>query len=190
MLRTPSACLAFFFFDFREIEKQDTRGLLSSLIVQLGYQSESFRDILFAFHSAHNSGFRRPSHSELLQCLKDMLSVSDQVIYIVIDALDECPSRAGMLTQRDEVLALVTTLVNLNPPNLRLCTTSRPEIDIRMTLGPLASSQISLHDEPDQAKDIADYVNFVVYSDRTMRRWRDGDKKLVIDSLTWRANGM
>jgi hypothetical protein len=119
-----------------------------------------------------------------------MLSVPDQVIYIIIDALDECPSGAGMLTPREKVLALVTTLVNLGLPNFRFCITSRPEIDIRNALEPLASSQISLHDEPGQTKDIIDYVNSVVYSDLRMRRWKDSDKKLVIDALTQRAHGM
>jgi hypothetical protein len=38
--------------------------------------------------------------------------------------------------------------------------------------------------------DIADYVRSVVYSDSNMRRWRDEDKELVIETLSERADGM
>jgi hypothetical protein len=54
----------------------------------------------------------------------------------------------------------------------------------------LASARISLHDQVGQKKDIVDYVNFVVRSDKNMQRWREEDKKLVIDVLSERADGM
>ena len=88
------------------------------------------------------------------------------------------------------MLALVKKLAKLNLPNLRLCMTSRPEIDIRTTLEPLTSCRISLHDEIGQKKDIIDFVTSVVGSDENMQRWRDEDKKLVIETLSEKANGM
>jgi hypothetical protein len=90
------------------------------------------------------------------------------------------------------VLALVEKLVKGNLKQLRLCITSRPEIDIRTFLEPLASlsNRISLHDQSGQKKDIVDFVIAVVYSDTNMRRWRDEDKQLVIETLSERADGM
>ena len=85
---------------------------------------------------------------------------------------------------------LIEKLVKLELPNLRLCITSRPEVDIRMSLVPLTCNLISLHDESGQKKDIEDFVCSVVYSDRNMRRWRDEDKKMVIETLSERADGM
>ena len=111
-------------------------------------------------------------------------------IYLIIDALDECPSTTGLPPPREKVLELVEQLVRSNIPSLHLCVTSRPEIDIRTSLEPLTSNRISLHDEVGQRKDIADYVRSVVYSDRNMRRWRDEDKELVIETLSERADGM
>jgi hypothetical protein len=35
-----------------------------------------------------------------------------------------------------------------------------------------------------------DYISSVVYSDMKMRRWREEDRNLVIETLTERANGM
>jgi len=84
----------------------------------------------------------------------------------------------------------VKKLVKLNLPNLRLCITSRPEIDIRTSLEPLTSNYISIHDQSGQKQDIIDFVTSVVYSDENMRRWRDEDKKMVIETLSERADGM
>jgi len=66
----------------------------------------------------------------------------------------------------------------LEPPDLRICVTSRPEIDIQIVLEPLTSHDISLHDERGQKKDILDYIRHVqvVMTDRKMRRWRPEDK--------------
>jgi hypothetical protein len=46
MQKSGLASLAFFYCDFREEEKKDLRGLLSSLLVQLCYQSDSYCEIL------------------------------------------------------------------------------------------------------------------------------------------------
>ncbi|KAH9964749.1 hypothetical protein BJV74DRAFT_302368 [Russula compacta] len=186
-----SAYVAYFFFDFKDAGKQDVRALLSSLVIQLSHQSNSFCDILFGYHSTHQSGSQQPSDRTLSQCLTDMLWISGQLpIYVIIDALDECPNTSGMPTPRDKVLALVEKLVELGLPNLRLCITSRPEVDIRTSIEPLTSNWLSLHDQSGQKKDINDFVCSVVYSDRNMRRWRDEDKRMVIETLSERADGM
>jgi hypothetical protein len=49
---------------------------------------------------------------------------------------------------------------------------------------------VSLHEQTGQKKDIIDYVSSVLYSDAKMRRWRDEDKRLVIRTLSERADGM
>jgi hypothetical protein len=108
----------------------------------------------------------------------------------MIDALDECPNVSGTPSAREEVLELIEELVDLNLSNVYLCVTSRPEIDIRMVLDPLKPLQISLHDERGQKQDIVDYISSIVHSDRRMRRWRKEDQKLVIDTLSERADGM
>ena len=122
-----------------------------------------------------------------------MLKVPCKVpIYVIVDALDECPDASGVQSPREKVLALVEQLVGLRLPNLRICTTSRPEVDIRNTLIPLTSTsnRISLHDEDGQKKDIVDYINSVVYSDKKIMRWREKDKKFVAKTLSDRAGGM
>jgi len=120
-----------------------------------------------------------------------MIRSSEQTpIYLVLDALDECPNTTRIPSPREKVLALVKKLVNSNLPNLHLCITSRPEIDIWTFLEPLTSNRISLHDQSGQKKDIVDYVNSVVHSDKNMRKWPEEDKNVVIDVLSVRAHGM
>jgi hypothetical protein len=121
----------------------------------------------------------------MMDCLKEMLTVSDQgPTYIIMDALDECPRTSGIPSPREEVLFLVKELVGLRRPNLHVCVTSRPEIDIKGVLQPLCSHPVSLHDETGQKQDIINYVSHVVQSDDTMWRWRQEDKDRVIKTLS------
>ena len=191
MSNAGSAFVAYFYFDFKDTAKQDSRALLSSLLVQLSDQSDIFCDALFSLYSVHKRGSEQPTVHSLAQCLKGMLAMMIEVpIYLIIDALDECPNDSGIPSSREKVLELVEELVELRRPHLHLCITSRPEFDIQTTLEPLATQQVSLQDESGQKRDINDYVTFVVHSDRRMKRWRDDDKDAVIADLTEKANGM
>jgi hypothetical protein len=183
--------LAYYYFDFKEKTKQDSRGFLSSLLDQLCDQSDYFFDILLHLYSTHRGGFDQPSDDALFQSLQDMLTIAGQVpVYLVVDAVDECPDDCGFPSARAKVLDILEELVNLHLPNLRLCVTSRVEFDIRTVLEPLTSNRISLHDQTGQNDDIVDYIAFFVYSDKAMKRWRTEDKELVIKTLSIRAGGM
>ena len=185
------ALMAYYYFDFRDKDKQNRRGLLSSLLCQLCAVSDPCYDILSRLYSAHAGGTREPSDAALKQCLMDMLQLEGQpTIYIIVDALDECPNSSGMPTPREKVLAFMEDLIDYELPNVRICISSRPEFDIRTVLEPLAPFRVSLHDETGQKKDIQDYVSAVVHSDRKMRKWRAPEKQLVIDTLSERADGM
>jgi hypothetical protein len=129
----------------------------------------------------------------MIASLKEMLALPGQgPIFIILDALDECPNTFGIPSARKQVLNLLKDLVDLQLPNLHICVTSRPEVDIRAALEPLAFHPVSIHDQSGQRKDIEDYVRSIVYavSDTAMGRWRDQDKELVIETLTERADGM
>jgi hypothetical protein len=183
--------MAYFFFDFKTAEKQDAHSLLTSFLIQLSDQSDSFRNILYGLYSTHNYGSQQPSDPALVKCLEDMLSIPTKPpIYLILDALDECPNTTGISSPRDKVLALVARLIKLNLPHLHVCITSRPEIDIRTSLEPLTPVCTCLHDEIGQINDIDLFVTAVVHSDNNMRKWRDEDKQLVIRALSGKADGM
>ena len=124
-------------------------------------------------------------------CLKSMLAiVGSGPVYLVMDALDECPNDSGMPSSREKMLMTLTELVELRHSNLRLCVTSRPEYDIRTSLEPLATQQVSLHDEDGQKQDINNYITSVVHSDAKMKKWREEEKDMVVEKLTAKADGM
>ena len=185
------ATMAYYYFDFRDDKKQNRYGLLSSLLSQLSARSDSCSDVLSQLYSNHAGGTGKPTTSALTKCMKDMLSLPGQgQIYIIVDALDECPDVSGTPSAREEVLELVEELADLKLSNVHLCVASRPEIDIRKSLEPLEPLQISLHDESGQKDDIIEYIKSVVYSNKKMRSWRDEDKQLVIEVLSEKADGM
>jgi len=182
-----SAYQAYYFFDFKDARKQDARGFLSSILVQLCSQSTSFCKILHELFSEHQHGSKQPSDGALKRYLEKIIKVSRNIpLYVVVDALDECPDTSGLQSSREKVLALIQELVGLKLPNLRLCITSRPEVDIWNVLEPLTtiSSRVSLHDEHGQKEDIDDYIRFIVNSDKKIMRWREEDKELVIKTLS------
>ena len=188
---TGSAYLAYFYCDFRDEEKQSCRHIVLSILSQLAAQSDLCCDILSCLHSAHDDGGRKPSDGVLIRCLKEMLVLPTHCpVYVVIDALDECSNNSGLPTAREEVLSLVQDLVDLHLPNVHICVTSRPEIDIRTALESLTPLSISLHNQRGQTKDIMDYVGSVVCSDKMMQRWREEDRSLVVKTLSERADGM
>ena len=185
------AALAYFYFDVRDEEKQSPRTFLTSLLTQLSAFSEPCCEIISRLQSTHGKGAQRPSIGILINCLKEMLKVvAEQPVYIIIDALNECPDISELPTPRAVLLEILKDLVDLHVPNLHICATSRLEIDIKNVLEPLAYGIVSLHDESGQQKYISDYVSNVVYSDRNMRKWREDQKALVIKNVTENADGM
>jgi hypothetical protein len=110
-------------------------------------------------------------------------------VYLIVDALDECPNLVE-LPPRKKVLNFLAELINSKIPDLHICVTSRPEADIIDVLHSLTSHSISLHDEGRHSDDIKNYVESVVNNDRRMRRWKQQDKQYVIEVLTKNANGM
>jgi hypothetical protein len=193
MCKAGNASIAYFYFDFRDINKQGLRDLVCSLLTQLSVHSAPRCNLLSNLYLAHDEGKRQPSETDLTGCLKEMLTLPNQhPIYLIMDALDESPNTPGIPPPRERVLRLVKELTEICVPNLRICVTSRPEIDIRKVLEPLTSRRVSLHDQSGQKEDIADYVRSIVYSnsEQIMGRWRTEDKELVIRMLSERANGM
>jgi len=191
MRKLGLASLAFYYCDFREDQKKDLRGLLSSFLVQLCHQSDCYSDVLSKLYMEHSNGSGQPSDDGLVKCLKESLKLPGQApVYLIIDALDECPITSSLPSPREKVLMLVEELMHPQIPNLRICVTSRPETHIKGVLDPLAFRSFSLHDQIGQMEDIGNYIRSIVNTDQIMRRWNATDKQLVIEVLTNKADGM
>jgi hypothetical protein len=191
MQKSGLASLAFYYCDFREDPNKARRGLLSSVLLQLCHQSDTYSDILSNFYFEYARGSRQPNDDALVECLKALLNISGQApVYLILDALDECSNTFAMPSPREKVLRLVEELVDSKISNLRICVTSRPETDIKSILDPLTFCSVSLHDESGQLADIDYYIKSVIHTDPNMRRWNVEDKQFVIDVLTKNVDGM
>jgi len=190
LLDAGRASVAYFYFSFRDLNKQNLHDLLPSLLCQLS-ASDSFCDILSRLYSAHDRGARKPSDRAMIECLEEMLTLeAQQPTYIILDALDECPITPSIPSPRDDLLEFVVGLVNLRLPSLRICVTSRLEHDIQAVIEHLTPHAVTLHDEIGQQHDIANYVTSFVRSNERMRRWPEADKEFVIKILLEKGDGM
>jgi hypothetical protein len=188
MRRAGLVSLAYYYCDFRDDKKKDLRGLASSLLVQLCHQSDSYSDMVSKFYAEHAKGSRCPSDAVLVLCLEGLLKHPGQApVYLILDALDECPTTSDVPSAQEKVLTLVRQLSTSTYPNLRICVTSRLEPNLSAVLEPLSFRSISLHDESGQREDIASYIKSVVHTDPKIQA---SDKKLVINALTHKVDGM
>ena len=190
--KAGQASMCYFYFDFRDIHKQHWHDLVRSLLTQLSNRLDTCCDIMSRLYKVHENGGQQPSDGSLEKALKEMLALHERPIYLIIDALDECSNTSGIPSSRERVLVLLKDFVELRLPDLHICITSRPEIDIRNVLEPLTAHRVSLHDQTGQKQDIVDYVRSIVYSksEPIMSRWREQDKEDVISTLSERADGM
>ena len=106
------ASLVLYCYDFRDHQKKDLRGFLSSVLLQLCDQSDSYYKILSTFYSAHRDGAQSPSDDDLVRCMTKLLKVVGPIpVYVIVDGLDECPRTSALLSPRSEVLSLLEDLV-------------------------------------------------------------------------------
>ena len=179
------------FFCSRDFEERSNlKAIFPTLAFQLAYQYPLFRKELLQVLKAHPDAGWETLCSQMEKLIVGPLQVTHIPTLIIIDALDECPNTTGVPSAREEVLGIVNDLVDLRLPNLHTCVTSRPEADILTVLEPSTSRSISLHDHPGQKHDIAEYISSVVHNDIKMKAWRKDDKKLVIETLSQKADGM
>ncbi|KAF8262499.1 hypothetical protein EI94DRAFT_1808676 [Lactarius quietus] len=101
------ATMVYFYFDFRDTNKQNLHGALLSLLTQLSTCSDHCCNILSHVFKVHDDGTHKPSTSTMIACLKEMLKLLDQVpVYIILDKLDKCPNMSGIPSAHKQVLNL------------------------------------------------------------------------------------
>lgn len=107
--------------------------------------------------------------------------------FIIIDALDECPSHGG---ERAKLLELLRSLTASPSANLHLLVTSRRESDIEEKLtGSVTMPPLSIQGE-DTDIDIRTHVRAQLASDNTMSKWPEPIKLEVEEVLNTKAKGM
>lgn len=104
--------------------------MLASLVKQVCCHRPNIPDLVNDLGEYKKKGMR-PSTEELRNSFLTSLCGFTNV-YIVIDALDECPD---INTQREELMETLHYILDSNLNNLHLFCTSRQESDINISLG-------------------------------------------------------
>lgn len=181
----PDTTTAYFFFDFRDVAKQDVLSLLSSLVLQAsGALERPPKPLvkLFDRHSMRDSEHpSSPTPFELVQVLTAMIALHE-TFYIVIDALDEC-------RQRSSLLDTISAIFDRIDPRCRILCTSRADIDVQQAMHKLSIKELKIQNKQVD-NDVALYIRAVLNEDARLRTHRQGIKDLVAETLTQGSKGM
>jgi len=182
---TPGFALAYFYFDFNDTGKQKVSNLVSSLIAQLCNKVVDLPGQLKELYKRCNNGQQQAAVRELSATLS--LIVRDfEDVFIVIDALDECPKDG----ERGELLTLIEEIHARQLSRIHLLVTSRPETDIKeMLMSWVGSWAIPLQGFQVDS-DINLHVRSQLSADPKLKKWPDKVKAEVEEALTAGAKGM
>ncbi|VDB95692.1 unnamed protein product [Peniophora sp. CBMAI 1063] len=146
--------LAYYYFDFSDPEKKGCRGLLASLVFQIGTYLQESLDYLKKEQLSCRSD-DHPTSERLLDMLSCLLRISGRTV-LIIDALDECPESARS-TGLFPFIEMIRDLKDV--ADCCLLATSRPEADLRNCMLDLATHSKSFHDDVRHNNDIRAYIS-------------------------------
>lgn len=176
-----NTAVIYFYFDFNDSSKQRFDKCLCSLLLQATAQSSKLSPELLTLYEHCEKGQRQPRLDDLKSTLIKVLSDFSNS-YIVLDALDECPERDGLLQWLE-------SLPSQLPQSLRLLVLSRNEEDIAEELEAVANPAISIEDAVVDS-DIREYVGSQLKNDKRFRAWPSAIRDEVETVLCAKAEGM
>jgi arsenate reductase-like glutaredoxin family protein len=180
----PAKSLAFFFFDFNDVEKQDPANMVKSLLSQFLNRCNRVPDTVWSLHATCENGRREASQQQLLQALRDTLKLLPSP-FIVLDALDECNSW-------DTIFEILEEMQSWDKNTLRVLITSRKEVMIEEALEDIVPPENrSCLESHLVDKDIETYVQERL-AQKSFKRWcRDSEIQEEIQrKLVQKAHGM
>ncbi len=178
--RQNGAPVAYFYFDFRDSEKQTYEQALRSFLKQLCSRSGVAFRVLQELYRRHEQGQRQPRSEELAMALKEILQALPQT-FIVLDALDECPERA-------ELLNFLKAAAEQKVDKQKIIVTSRQLPDINEAMDNVGARHVVLQREQVD-RDIEAYVRTRLSVDKALK-WPPNVQSEIEQCLTKGAQGM
>lgn len=181
----PGKVVVYFYFDFKDTQKQDPELMLRSLIYQLLQQCFWIPRSIDMLYFSCDNGQRQPSLFELLEVMQQMIQEFPHV-YIILDALDEC-------TKHSQLGGILKTMAGGQPQNLHVLVTSRRERYIESLLaGFIDQENMVCMTSKSIDMDIEIYVQQRLSNDRSLRKWQTNvtARQDIQTSLMKGARGM
>jgi len=177
--------VAYFYFDFNTSAKQEVSTCVSSLVGQLCAQLSKLPSPVLQAYDRCNKGNLQPSLSELIQILVHVIEDLENV-FIVIDALDECPKDG----ERDQLLVAISDIKAISAGNIHILVTSRREPDIEDAVLPLVTVPVIPLQGSYVDMDIQMHISHQLATDPKLKKWSIEVKEEIESALTKGANGM
>lgn len=177
--------LAYFFFDFNDPKKQQSSGMIRSIITQLYSQSYDAVVEVESLFSQCQDGKQPANLATLMITLQATVRKSEHT-YIILDALDEC-SEIG------DLLALIQEIVEWSIPGLHLLCTSRWLTTVKETVQDLTTSDRMVQIQSKLVDtDISTYISQQLQNDLKFKRWRKRPdiQEEIRRALTEKVDGM
>ena len=173
--------MSYIYFDFNDAAKQSSRKAIRSLLFQAALQANDiFHDVERLYHKC-SSGQQQPAEDTIHSLFRDAM-VRPGAKYLILDALDECTDREGLLPFIREVTAS-------KPRDLHIMATSRREKDIEDELSPLANHNINIQSAIVD-EDIRVYLRGRMATDTKLKKWPDSVRDEIMTALMEKAGGM
>lgn len=176
--------LAYFYFSFSDIQRQCAESFLRTVVRQLLLQRSGVPDAVRDIYKRYQH--TNPPIDVWKDALQSLINLGGQ-IYIIVDALDECPNYGK---ERISLLHILEALKSPQVPQLHLLATSRKETDIEaallrfVTTPPLSIQNAEVDD------DIRIHVKAQLENDPTMSKWPISVQEEVEQELIAKAGGM
>lgn len=177
----PDVSHAFFYFSFSDEHKQSDGDLLRSLVAQLGWRDPGLSMLRQAYE---NSRQGVPGPDELQKILLESIRSCSR-IYLLLDALDECPEDDGT---RQNVLERIERLTQ-QAPNLSVFATSRELDKIRKAMEGLGPEPLRVI-APVVDADIRVWMSTQMTRDPSLRELSPELQTLIKDTIASRADDM
>lgn len=174
---------AYFFFSFRETEKQKASNLPRSILAQLLMQAENVPTALQTFYDKYQHGV--PSERGLLESIRALLIGSHTCI--IIDALDECPNAEE---ERAELCNILKELNSWGNEKLHILVTSRKEADLTEALLPIVTQEpIGIQGSAIDT-DIRQFVKTQLQTNSKLSKWPTEIQAEIERTLVKKSGGM
>jgi hypothetical protein len=180
---TQSSALAYFFFDGKngQTGSQTVGNLIRSLIRQLSSAYGGVPAVLTKLYHLCHDGSDQPPVKSLQDTLLLILEAFNDV-YIVLDALDECAERKG-------VLEWIKEMTSWRRSKLHLLATSRKDEDIYKHLQSPDLNYVYIKQDL-VSRDIERYIDSTLDRDDSFDQWGDEIKTKIKNTVLKSADGM
>ena len=176
-----NAGYAFFYLSFSDNQKQCYEDALLSWVAKLGWREPALSMLQQSYEKPNRD---QPGQDDLEKILLACVKTYDEV-FLVVDALDECPEDGDVRHYMMECLARLSDAAS----HVKILATSRELPDIRESMVMLGAKPVSIKTHSVDA-DIRKYMATQMSRDHRLSRLETATKALIENTISEKADGM